>query len=43
MLWPLIRTVSAYVVTPHYNRLAETVLMKGHNICFYGEIWEIIP
>ena len=23
-----------YVVTPHLNRLVETVQMKGHNICF---------
>ena len=23
-----------YVVTPHLNRLDETVQMRGHNICF---------
>ena len=23
-----------YVVTPHLNRLKETVQMRGHNICF---------
>ena len=23
-----------YVVTPHLNRLVETVKMRGHNICF---------
>ena len=23
-----------YVVTPHLNRLNETVQMRGHNICF---------
>ena len=32
-----------YVVTPHLNRLVETVLMRGHNICFHEEIWIIIP
>ena len=31
------------VVTPHQNCLGETVLMKGHSICFDGEIWKIIP
>ena len=31
------------VVTPHYNRLAKTVLMMGHNIIFKGGIWKIIP
>ena len=30
-------------MTPHLNRLDETVLMRGHKICFYGEIWLIIP
>ena len=34
--------MKTYVVTPHYNRLDETVLMMGHKICFYGEIWLII-
>ena len=36
-------STKTYVVTPHKNRLNETVLMTGHNICFYGEIWLIIP
>ena len=35
--------MKTYVVTPHKNRLDETVLMMGHKICFYGEIWLIIP
>ena len=35
--------MKTYVVTPHYNRLDETVLMVGHKICFYGKIWLIIP
>ena len=26
--------IKAYVVTPHLNRLDETVQMRGHNICF---------
>ena len=36
-LWKL------YVVTPHLNRLIETVQMRGHNICFYAELTKIIP
>ena len=32
-----------YVVTPHLNRLDETVQMRGHNICFYAELTKIIP
>ena len=35
--------MKTYVVTPHLNRLDEMVLMMGHKICFYGEIWIIIP
>ena len=31
-----------YVVTPHLNRLDETVLMMGHNIHFKGILWKII-
>ena len=34
--------MKTYVVTPHKNRLDETVLMMGHKICFYGEIKLII-
>ena len=34
--------MKTYVVTPHLNRLNETVLMMGQKICFYHEIW-IIP
>ena len=30
------------VVTPHLNRLDETVQMKGHNIRFYAEVAKII-
>ena len=30
--------IQTYVVSPHLNRLAETVLMRGHNICFCQEI-----
>ena len=32
-----------YVVTPHLNRLFETVQMRGHNIWFHLEIRKIIP
>ena len=28
-------------MTPHLRRLDETVLMMGHKIYFYGEIWLI--
>ena len=32
-----------YVVTPHLNRLIETVQMRGHNIWFHAELTKIIP
>ena len=32
-----------YVVTPHLNRLIETVQMRDHKICFYEELTIIIP
>ena len=28
-------TSKTYFVTRHENRLVETVLMRGHNICFH--------
>ena len=28
-------SIKTYFVTHHYNRLFETVLMRGHNICFH--------
>ena len=31
-----------YVVTPHLNRLIETVQLRGHNICCYAELTKII-
>ena len=34
--------MKTYVVTPHENRLGETVLMIGHNVCFKEIIWNII-
>ena len=30
-------------MTPHLNRLVETVQMRGHNICLYSELTKIIP
>ena len=36
-------SLEPYVVTPHLNRLIETVQMRGHNICFYVESTKIIP
>ena len=30
-------------MTPHLNHLGETVLMMGHKIYFYREIWLVIP
>ena len=35
--------MKTYVVTLHYNRLSETVLMMGHKLCSDEEIWLIIP
>ena len=35
--------IKTYVVTPHLNRLDETVQMMGHNICLQREIRKIIP
>ena len=34
--------IKTYVVTPHLNRLIETVQMRGHNICFRSKIRKII-
>ena len=28
-------SIKTYIVTPHLNRLGETVHMRGHNVCFY--------
>ena len=36
-------SLESYVVTPHLNRLVETVQISGHNICFYAELTEITP
>ena len=36
-------SLKPYVVTPHLNRLVETVQMRGHNICFYAELTKTIP
>ena len=35
-------SLKPYVVTPHLNRLDETVQMRGHSICFLAEL-KIIP
>ena len=35
--------MKTYVVTIHLDLLNATVPMMGHKICFYGEIWLIIP
>ena len=32
-----------YVVTPHWNHLAEMAFMRDQNLCFSGIIWKIIP
>ena len=29
-------------MTPHQNRLGETVILRGHNICFHREIRKIM-
>ena len=31
-----------YFVTPHLNCLFERVQMRGHNLCFYAELTNII-
>ena len=36
-------SLKPYVVTPHLNRLIETVQMRGHNKCFYAELIIIFP
>ena len=36
-------SLKPYVVTPHLNRLDETVQMRGHNIRFYAELTKDIP
>ena len=36
-------SLKLYVVTPHLNRLVETVQIRGHNICFNEELTKIIP
>ena len=36
-------SLKPYVVTPHPNRLVETIQMKGYNIRFYAELIKIIP
>ena len=30
-------------MTPHLNRLVETVQKRGHHLCFYAELIKIIP
>ena len=32
-----------YFVTPNYNRLSETVRIRGHNVYFYGKNIENYP
>ena len=34
--------MKTYVVTPHKNRLGETILMVGHNIWFNGKVSDTI-
>ena len=31
----ILNVKKTYFVTHHLNRLVETVLMRGHNICFH--------
>ena len=35
-------SLKPYVVTPHLNRLMETVQMRSHNMYFYAELTKII-
>ena len=34
-------SLKLYVVSPHLNSLDETVQMRGHNICFNGELTKL--
>ena len=43
LIFFLISHRKPYFVTPHLNRLIETVQMKGHNICFYAELTKNYP
>ena len=36
-------SLKPYVVTPHLNRLVETVQIRGHNIGFSAELTKITP
>ena len=36
--WFLNFQQKTYAVTPHLNGLGETVLLRGHNLCFDGQI-----
>ena len=36
-------SLKPYVVTPHLNRLDETVQMRGHDIRFYAELTKTFP
>ena len=36
-------SLKPYVVTPHLNRLVETVQMRGHNISFCAKLTKIYP
>ena len=38
----MFKPIKTYAVTSHLNCLSETVLLMGHNICFYGEMRLII-
>ena len=35
-------SLKPYVVTPHLNRLIETVQMRGHNIWLCAELTKIV-
>ena len=36
-------SMKPYVVSPHLNRLVETVQMRAHNVCFLPELTKIFP
>ena len=36
-------SIKTYVVGTHMKHFIEAILMSTHNICFYGELEEIIP
>ena len=39
----ILRVIVFCTLGTHLNCLAAAILMSTHSVCFYGEIWQIIP